>query len=324
MKHVALLFYVISLMTGIGLMTVAGIYYLKTKSSNVKYLIYGELFFTFYLFIDITSFYSEVIQTFFIPVVILCISGFLVASAGAVYYLMLLAYGLIGNELSKTKRRNYLMITFSILAIFLTTVLLLYKFRWIGFGLFGHTITTYASTFSAVGGMHIIFILASNRKRIPVKARKAVIGCLLVLFVCLPVAVLLNIIEYKVDIEFPTAFSPIIYFFMNAIMLLYARKHYIYQMTKAVDDTADPVQPDFSELSKSFGLTDREYQIALLVIEGCNNKEIGEKLFISPHTVRNHVYNMYKKIGVKNRIELIQIVNPIRSSSIIENSSNSI
>lgn len=52
-------------------------------------------------------------------------------------------------------------------------------------------------------------------------------------------------------------------------------------------------------------LTARELEIAGYVCEGKSNKEIAEMLFISQNTVRNHIYNIYKKIGVKNKIELI-------------------
>ncbi|QXE18900.1 response regulator transcription factor [Clostridium sp. 001] len=42
---------------------------------------------------------------------------------------------------------------------------------------------------------------------------------------------------------------------------------------------------------------------------GLSNKEIGNKLFISPNTVKNHVYNIYKKVNVKNKVELINLIN---------------
>lgn len=56
-------------------------------------------------------------------------------------------------------------------------------------------------------------------------------------------------------------------------------------------------------------LTNREKEIVDYIIMGLSNKEIGEKLFISPNTVKNHVYNIYKKVNVKNKVELINLVN---------------
>ncbi|OGD22028.1 MAG: hypothetical protein A2W03_15700 [Candidatus Aminicenantes bacterium RBG_16_63_16] len=57
-----------------------------------------------------------------------------------------------------------------------------------------------------------------------------------------------------------------------------------------------------------YELTSREREILQLVILGANNKDIGKKLFISGSTVRNHIYNIYQKLGVRNRIELINRV----------------
>ncbi|SFD36284.1 response regulator transcription factor [Clostridium uliginosum] len=56
-------------------------------------------------------------------------------------------------------------------------------------------------------------------------------------------------------------------------------------------------------------LTNREKEIVDYVSMGLSNKEIGEKLFISANTVKNHVYNIYKKVNVKNKVELINLVN---------------
>ncbi len=50
-------------------------------------------------------------------------------------------------------------------------------------------------------------------------------------------------------------------------------------------------------------LSGREIEIVNLVARGAMNMEIGEKLYISRHTVKTHLYNIYKKIKVTNRLE---------------------
>jgi DNA-binding NarL/FixJ family response regulator len=51
-------------------------------------------------------------------------------------------------------------------------------------------------------------------------------------------------------------------------------------------------------------VSDREKQIIQLVAQGFRNKEIGERLFISEQTVKNHLHNIFDKLGVSDRLEL--------------------
>jgi LuxR family transcriptional regulator of csgAB operon len=51
------------------------------------------------------------------------------------------------------------------------------------------------------------------------------------------------------------------------------------------------------------GLSQREREILWLVQQGSKNQEIVAKLFISPHTVKTHMYNIFRKIDVSNRIQ---------------------
>jgi len=52
-------------------------------------------------------------------------------------------------------------------------------------------------------------------------------------------------------------------------------------------------------------LTRREKQILRLTATGATNTEIAEALNVSMHTVKTHVYNLFRKIGVTNRIQAV-------------------
>ena len=51
-------------------------------------------------------------------------------------------------------------------------------------------------------------------------------------------------------------------------------------------------------------LSQREREIVALVAQGFKNKEMAEKLFISEQTVKNHLHNIFDKLGVSDRLEL--------------------
>jgi DNA-binding CsgD family transcriptional regulator len=50
-------------------------------------------------------------------------------------------------------------------------------------------------------------------------------------------------------------------------------------------------------------LTKREIEVLNLIARGCTNGEIGSLLFISPHTVKSHMINIFNKFGVSDRTE---------------------
>ncbi len=66
----------------------------------------------------------------------------------------------------------------------------------------------------------------------------------------------------------------------------------------AAPTTATPRDRERSPLSQ------REREIVALVAQGFKNKEMAEKMFISEQTVKNHLHNIFDKLGVSDRLEL--------------------
>lgn len=54
------------------------------------------------------------------------------------------------------------------------------------------------------------------------------------------------------------------------------------------------------------GLTERELEVLKGMAEGLSNAEIGEKLFLSTHTVKSHASRLFEKLDVKRRTQAIQ------------------
>jgi len=54
------------------------------------------------------------------------------------------------------------------------------------------------------------------------------------------------------------------------------------------------------------GLSDREREVLELIATGATNGEIAGRLFLSPHTVKEHTSSLYRKLGVRNRAEAVR------------------
>jgi DNA-binding CsgD family transcriptional regulator len=55
-------------------------------------------------------------------------------------------------------------------------------------------------------------------------------------------------------------------------------------------------------------LTAREREMAQLILQGKENKEIANALSLSENTVRNHIYNLYRKLGIQRRMDLVGLI----------------
>ena len=65
---------------------------------------------------------------------------------------------------------------------------------------------------------------------------------------------------------------------------------------------------DFEKAKKDFKLSNRELEVVVLLSQGFSNREISEKLFVSEHTVKDHMKNIMKKMGVDSRGGIIAAI----------------
>ena len=68
--------------------------------------------------------------------------------------------------------------------------------------------------------------------------------------------------------------------------------------------TGSQLPPQHTRERERSPLSQREREIVSLVAQGFKNKEMAEKMFISEQTVKNHLHNIFDKLGVSDRLEL--------------------
>jgi DNA-binding CsgD family transcriptional regulator len=102
---------------------------------------------------------------------------------------------------------------------------------------------------------------------------------------------------------FLNIFSDLVLNLCLALLLKPFLKSYFGELTSLLDHKAY-----LDDLAKFYRISDRERDIVELILKGMSNKEIEQGLFISPHTVKNHIYNIFQKTGVKSRGQLTNLV----------------
>ncbi|MCF8335739.1 MAG: helix-turn-helix transcriptional regulator [Bacteroidales bacterium] len=94
----------------------------------------------------------------------------------------------------------------------------------------------------------------------------------------------------------------ILLYFTGDLPLILLTKNYLEKNTYQFKNAIEPLE----DLFQRYGISKREREIIRKISEGKTNKQISEELFITLQTVKDHNYNIYKKVGVKNRVQLVQ------------------
>lgn len=100
----------------------------------------------------------------------------------------------------------------------------------------------------------------------------------------------------------------IVTFFGTPVLVFFILEHYLnlYYASRPVPREQTGI--DFTSFFETYGISQREGEIIRLILKGHSNREIEEELFISLETVKKHIYNIYKKTRVKNRLRLNALI----------------
>ena len=91
------------------------------------------------------------------------------------------------------------------------------------------------------------------------------------------------------------------FIFIISISILIYHIFYRFYFSSPISKTEKTLSEDFI---KDFSITKREQEIIIALLDGKSNKELAETLFVSEKTIETHLANIYRKVGVKNRLEL--------------------
>ena len=99
---------------------------------------------------------------------------------------------------------------------------------------------------------------------------------------------------------------PLFFLFYNIIPIIWFR--FLFVKYYLGGETAYKNEETIQSVTKKYNITRRESEIITLILKGKSNKEIMDALNLSLNTVRNHIYNLYRKLGIKSRVQLINLL----------------
>lgn len=154
-------------------------------------------------------------------------------------------------------------------------------------------------------GIYVLVIIFSQLSSIgDLLLKRAIKTFLMISGIYLPVYMIDSLADNIPGFPFEDTYTctlPIYFFVLNSLGIYFAVKYF-----------DQPVYMDGDQITEHFdsrfNISKRESEIVAQVITGLSNREIADKLFISIKTVENHLYNIYQKTGVRNRVQLTNLI----------------
>jgi DNA-binding CsgD family transcriptional regulator len=299
MQHMFIFFYLVTLLIGAGALAVCGFVYYRTRNRllghYVLYLSSMTLFVLSYLFA--LSYASLNLADVGFRLLLLIVSVSVVSFALLMFSIPLFAHALVLE--GTPTRRNVIMGGVSVI----TLVLMISSFS---IDMAGNRISQSRGfpLYLALGLFCLMVVYSMCLKIVYWKRldeeRKSIARGITVLNLIFFPGVVYDVHLYVTRHVF--VFTPLFYCVFAVFFTRYIAKKYSIGFRLAAADIAED---SMDKALAGAGISSRERDIIRLMLDGLGNKDIAERLFISLNTVKTHNRNIFRKMNVRSRFELV-------------------
>ncbi len=280
-------FYILSFAAGYPAIILLAVYFVRQKKALILYiLLYMLAFFTVILFQSLMLFkatsLSPLFQEMFIFIIKLAVASQVLSGCFFVFRI-----------LEKRLKAPTILLYSSVL-------ILVFAFKIIQMA-WGWTLSWETYLLKGIAyalALSLWILLAVHKKNIEYPELRAYAnGIFIVLGLSIPLWILRDLLyAFVIDLKNPAGCAPV--YLINILNIVFTIK-FISRIHKD-----KPVK--LTDAFRVTDFTDKEREIIRFLYRYLSNKDIADKAGISTQTVKNHLYNIYRKAGVQSRMEFIQ------------------
>jgi DNA-binding CsgD family transcriptional regulator len=319
MQHLLPLYLVLCVMPGIAALTVLSALAsrLKNKGLTLYLVAYSSL--TVSLLINFVMFYlginiSEKISSGIFALISLNIPFSL---------LMQTTLPLAANEVTQPPGKRWINMAFILtsvveMAMYYTPLIMRYS-RETQTIFFGPIYPFAALIQILLIGYSVSMVIIRRRTIANPSVRRYILATVIIIAVFLPAIAydqfLFRGVKSINTLSIAVIFSPFFYA-VHSLATLYFGIRFMMSSANQDNQIVPPLQAGneasldiiLKNLAEKSALSEREMTIIPLIAEGLGNKQIAAELHISPKTVGNHIYNIYRKLDISSRYELLALL----------------
>lgn len=297
MKHLSVLYFFTTLLVGGTSLGIAAFVYVKTKDKTIRYSLYSYTPFTLVVVFHTLIAYIETNIPATYPFVLMILDYFATISLLSLIFVVPASVHYFFS-IPHAARRNTL---FGGLAALAYMGYHISEFLVTGENLKLAGEYLREGLFIAVM-IYCVILEARYYKTIQVSSRRKIERWGPLLLGCSLPGLMYDMFLYEIS---PFRFYPILYCGLSILLIYYFLTSYSHQSQM---QKRTMLEEDFFRTNN---ISSREQEIITLVLKGYSNQKIAETLYISLHTVKAHLRNIYAKLEVKSRYELMMRVKSV-------------
>ncbi len=300
MKHIEFFYFLLTSVTGIVALCVALFAYFKTKAALIRYYLYFYTSFSLLVISGGLLTYIEANIPFIRPEIFnLLHTGTSLFVVFLIVTLPMFVHHLL--DVSHARLRNTI---FGGIALVMALQQYGTEYDLSG-GEFLPDMADYVESAVLVSVLFYTLALALYAARKLDDPLKKAMARKMVFF--LGLSMLTVIIDTVLQGRFPIFLFPTLYCSLSIMYTHHFFTYYVHQVPSAAPlraaESAERVSPE--DVFQRYNISPREQEVIGLALRGLSNQQIGDSLYISLSTVKKHISNIYLKLDVKSRYEMI-------------------